>query len=505
MKKILFTACFLVLTMGLALAQNLTAKIVDSQSGESIPYANIRVNNENLISNEEGYFTLSEANSTDGSVLSISYLGYVGRQVSVGDIKNAGNVVKLQMGIVELDNVNVSNQKPDPNKIMAMAKSQLKKNYAFNGQPYKNTIFFRQSNLFKPSVVDVEIDKSTGFSKQNLREANSKLSNLTNAVIAHPPLEYTDILCNYYRANTTSADKQVPLAKYEVVKAVKLKSENRSSNMDDLQKQATQIMLQHLDSTKYYRIKSGMIGSRDTVSLRKDFNKKKNKKPENSQHTRSKENLMAFMTRNNLLTSKKLDFVNKTELYEYTYEGATYNGDQDFVYVIGFKPRKSKANYEGKLYISDTDYAVLRADYNLAAGKRISGLNLKLLLGVKFSDNHSKGTIIYRKNQVGDGYGLQYALEENGQYFYVHRPLKFIELTDKEEDVVKFDFKVEANTRDKVEFLTLSTGETTADAIEKLKETDFSFTTMNSYDPKVWKDYGAIEPIEEMKKFKAIN
>jgi hypothetical protein len=28
-------------------------------------------------------------------------------------------------------------------------------------------------------------------------------------------------------------------------------------------------MLQHLDTTKYYRIKSGLMGSRDTISLRK--------------------------------------------------------------------------------------------------------------------------------------------------------------------------------------------------------------------------------------------
>ena len=41
-------------------AQNSTGKIIDSKSGESIPYANIMVNNsENLISNSEGYFTMS--------------------------------------------------------------------------------------------------------------------------------------------------------------------------------------------------------------------------------------------------------------------------------------------------------------------------------------------------------------------------------------------------------------------------------------------------------------
>jgi hypothetical protein len=39
---------------------------------ESIPYANIKVNEtENLVSNAEGYFTLSENNSRDETVLSV--------------------------------------------------------------------------------------------------------------------------------------------------------------------------------------------------------------------------------------------------------------------------------------------------------------------------------------------------------------------------------------------------------------------------------------------------
>jgi hypothetical protein len=38
-----------------------------------------------------------------------------------------------------------------------------------------------------------------------------------------------------------------------------------------------------------------------------------------------------------------------------------------------------------------------------------------------------------------------------------------------------------------------------------MKEDDFKYLTIKAYDPKIWKDYNAIEPLEEMKRFKASN
>ena len=72
-----FNSLFILVFLQLGIAQNITGKIIDSQTGESIPYANIMVNNsESLISNSEGFFTLSEKYSDDETILIISYLGY---------------------------------------------------------------------------------------------------------------------------------------------------------------------------------------------------------------------------------------------------------------------------------------------------------------------------------------------------------------------------------------------------------------------------------------------
>ena len=153
----------------IAAAQNISGKIIDSQTGESIPYATIIVNNdENLVSNAEGLFTLSENSSNQNTILTISYLGYANQKLSVGDLIKQQNIIKLQAAIIELQEVNVPNKRLSPYEIMANVKANIKNNYAKNSIPKKDMIFFREITNFKPSILDVAIDKSIGFSKESL-------------------------------------------------------------------------------------------------------------------------------------------------------------------------------------------------------------------------------------------------------------------------------------------------------------------------------------------------
>ena len=500
--SILFTS--LLFCFQTVIAQNISGKIIDSQTGESIPYATILVNNaENLVSNAEGLFTLSENSSNQNTILTISYLGYANQKISVGDLIKQQNIIKLQAGIIELKEVNISNKRLSPYEIMANVKANVTKNYAKNNIPKKDMIFFREITNFKPSILDVAIDKSTGFSKDALKKANAQMNEFTSKLITQPPRQYVDILCNNYSYLTTKDDKPYYLSKLEVLKATKLKNENSSTSLDDLQKSATDIILKHLDSTKYYRVKSGLFGSRDTISLRKDFNKKK--KTKSNQLTSTKANLTSFQIENNITNVTKFAFIHDPEAYNYIFEGVTYTNENEFVYVLGFKPKKSRGKYKGKLYISETDFAVIRADYKLENGKKVSGVNLKLLLGIKTFENVSNGTIIYKNSPVGNGYYLQYALHESGQYIYINRPLKFIELTDEDKDIVAFDLKVEGNSIEKLEYLNMNRTESSEASIGKITEDNFSFIKLKSYDPKIWKDYNGIEPLEEMKQFKAVD
>jgi phage terminase large subunit-like protein len=424
----------------------------------------------------------------------------------VKKLKSLDYIISLTPGIFELKDVLVSNEKPNPYEIMANVKANLSRNYTTGEKGSKEMFFYRKSDYFNPSIIDVEINKSTGFSKQALSKVNNDLQSFSTKLITNPPVSFTDILCNYYSVKTKKAEKFVFNSKLDVLKATILKNEGESTSLDDLEKTAKNLMLQHLDTTKFYRIKSGLIGSRDTISLRKDFNKKPGKdKVVKNQLTATKSNLNSFMYENNFLNNKRFDFIQKPELYDYTFEGTTYTNENEFAYILTFKPRKSKAMYLGKLYISETDYAVLRTDYILDEGEKVHNFNMKFLLGIKVSENVSKGTIIYKKRAEDDNYYMQYAATETGNYFYINRPLKLIELTNGEKDVLALDFKIEANTRNKTEFLNMSRSAITGAQIERIKEEDFKYLNIKSYDSKIWKDYNAIEPLEEMKQFKATN
>lgn len=496
MKKIYLLIALLTILIGNAQS----VRIVDSENGEAIPFANIQINNtENLLSNGEGYFSLPSSIDKTQTTILVSYLGYNNQQISLTQLAKNEYQIKLTPATFSLDTVIVPNKRPDPHTMMAEVNKRLNENYKGNHKTMKNTIFYRESSTFKPSKLEFEIDKSSGFTKKQIAVANSDLDAFSKSLISHPPKQYTDVLCNYYTKYKQADGKFVMESKLEVLKATKLQDENRATDMDALQKGFGKIVLQHLDTTKFYRIKSGWFGSKDTISLRKGFATKNQKKK--SQINSEKSTLTSFMKENNPANAK-LDFITNHKDYDFEYEGALYSAQQTFVYVLSFKPRKGKAKYSGKVYISENDYAIVRADYNLVNGKTLGGINLKMVLGVKASENVSNGTLIYKQNPDDSGYYLQYASVEDGQYVYLNRPLKFIELTKEEKDVVAFDIKIELNTVNRFEFLNMERTNTTETSFDQHTEKDFAFIPLKKYNPELWKEYNVIEPLAEMKRFK---
>ena len=507
MKKCLLTSLLLILMVPIGLAQSLRVKIIASATGEPVPYANISVNAiENLVSNGEGYFSLSENNSQDATVILVSYLGFVNQQLTVGQLKNQDLTIKMLPAMYELEDVAISNEKITADQIMATVKANLKTNYQTSEKANKDKIFHRTTQYFDPSKIEVEINKSTGFSKVALDKVNNDIQSYARKLIAHPPVSFTDVLCNYYSVKTKKSDKFVFTSKLDVLKATILKNEGQSTSLEDLEKKGKELMLKHLDTTKFYRFKSGLIGSRDTISFSEEFNRKLNKDTvKTKQLAQAKSDLNRIMRKGNILTNKNLDFIQNPDWYTYTLEGTTFTNKNEYAYVLTFKPRKSKAKFVGKLYVSDGDYAILRAEYALEDGERLEGLNLKLLFGIKFSINISKGTMMYTKSSSDDKYYLQYASTEEGGYFYVNRPLKLIELAKGEKDVLDLDFKMETTTRTKNEYLNISRTPIDAATVTGFKEKDFKYQTISKYDPKIWQAYNAIEPLQEMKQFKTIN
>ena len=488
-------------------SQNISVKIIDVITKEPIPYATINIDKkEHLISNAEGFFNLSETAIQDENTLTITYLGYKNLEVKISQLSKLDYIIALTPTIFELNDVQVNGEKPNPYVIMATVKANLSINYSKTGNPVKDMLFVRKSTATYPKEVVVDVNQSTGFSKQALKQVNSDVQNFTNALIKSPPKEYKDMLCNLYTHTVKKDNKSFESHKINVLKATVLKNEGSATSSEELKEIGIKTMLKHLDSTKYYRIKSGLIGSRDTISLRKDFNKKKTKSKtadKSTLLTTTKYNLTEFIHKNNLINSSEHDFINNPDLYRYKFEGTTFTEDNNYAFVLSFSPKKSRAKYTGKLFINESDYAVLRAEFQLDEGEKLNNVNLKWLLGIKVAQNNNKGILMYRKKADEKNYYLHYASEELGQYFYVNRPLKFIEITKEDKDILLLDIKFEGNFTTKIEFLNLSHSPVTDTDITKVVENEFKLVAIKSYDSKIWKGYHAIEPVAELKRFKA--
>lgn len=489
-------------------AQQITGQIIDSQTKEAIGFVTIKFGETDLISNEKGFFTISSENDTD--IISISYIGYQSQKITVGYLKQ-NKIIELIQGAYDIGGIYVSNVKPNPNEIMKLVNEKLSENYG--DFDYKYKVFIRQSSVFKPKTLDVNIKKSTGYSKNELKKANENITKFTKNLITNPVKEYTDVLLDYHLSTKEFEGKKIRYAKAEAIKGVKMKDQNRSTSIDDIEKSALNLLTQHLDTTKFYRIKSGLIGSRDTISFSEKYNKQQEEKrrikhnhkvPEHKNLTNAKGRLASVFSRSNP-KNNELSFINKPEIYKYSFVESTYI-DEQMVYVLDFQPKKSKAKHTGKIYISEDDLAVVRVDYDLAEGKKMGGINLKLLLGVKIFENVHKGTIIYKKNPNSKKYYPHYFAQEDGQYFYINRPLKLIEINKKrkERELLSFDVKVEGNTSEKTEYLNMEVKSVNKEILDAITEKDFEYEIHNAYNPNTWKGYNVIEPIEEMKKFKSV-
>jgi len=462
-------------------AQEINGRILDANN-KHVAFATIQNNaTSGVISNEEGYFsiTLNEGDKT----LTISCLGFKTKDVTIDELKRSKFLIVLDEQVNQLDTVYVSTSIPDANEIIRQANANLNKNYKNEQVSYR--LFYRGTEYNKFESLAFEIDKASGFKKRELTDVNLSLDSLTRVIKNSQSIDFTDYLGDlmiYTKEN----------AKLNVVKATKLIDTKNSVSVDKVQDKAQKIFLTYLDTTKTYKLKTGLLKIEDSLSL---------------SNTNEKESSSAFEYETNTLKDLSHEHIHKSQiydntlltelinsdLYDYTYLNATvYDGE--LVHIISYEPRRSKAKFEGVLYITDENYAIIKADYQYAKGKRGQKLNLKLLLGIKFIENFKKGTIIFSKSE--SQYHPKYIKEESGAYFYVNRPLKFIE-NSKERRKVGFSFLIEGNNKTKKELLVISHQDLNKEEFDLFTEQEQTpYQKLSAYDPGIWSKYTSLEPLQ---------
>ena len=110
-------------------------------------------------------------------------------------------------------------------------------------------------------------------------------------------------------------------------------------------------------------------------------------------------------------------------------------------------------------------------------------------------------SVAYKKGD-NEFYYPYYISEQVDRYFYVNRPIKFIDNANKSNKVA-FNFKIEGTFKERSEILMLDVNDiSSADYNSAIESKKIDYLILKEYDPTLWSDYNVLEPLQEMKDFK---
>ncbi len=472
-----------------ASAQSRTLKLLDAATREPIPFASVITGPQRgTISNEEGLFSL-DLLAVGPEGLRISCMGYQTLELDRARLLAAGESLLMEPAAIQLNEVRLSNRVLTADEIVAMARQNIPVNYPPGSTPYQ--LFYRESEHMQFDRLDLEVEKASDLNRAALEQADARLRQLGNDIVKTNARKFMDLSGAYKNQDDTTSILRVD-------RVTELVDYNKDYSLDNIQERAKRIVLSHLDSTRTYKVKSGLFKVEDSISLTDEFGEQSPKDSVNLSYLKGKASGMADLAgwKDGGLLQKLLD----PDLYQYAFLKATYF-DGNYVYAIGFEPDRRKARYTGTLYIDANTYAVLKADYRFAPGRNGEKVNLKLLLGIKYEENLSSGTVIFRRNESNLFYPY-FAQRVYGNYIYLHRSLTFIE-NSRARKKVRFDFLLEGGVRQTESALFRPLDTDVANQLSQTPQPKQVYRVLlDHYEPTIWQDTEVIEPLEEMRNFR---
>ncbi|MDX1332348.1 MAG: carboxypeptidase-like regulatory domain-containing protein [Robiginitalea sp.] len=468
--------------------QSITARLLDADSGEPIPFATVVTGaDRGTITNEEGYLNL-DLTSLEGSSIHLSCMGYESREVAISTLSTSG-IIQLKPAPIQLNEVRLGGSIPEAEEIIREVRRNLERNYPIHAS-YE--LFYRESDYMQFDQLDMELEKASDLRRTELEKARKNLEAFSDYIRDSRAVKFLDF--------NGAFQKQPDTSLLQVDRVTELLDAKKDFSLEKLQERAQKIILAHLDSTQTYKVKTGVFTVEDSISIKDDLANDHSGDSISIAHLKGK--ISSAFSVAGLREGQKLYEFLDLEAYRYDLLKPTYF-DGNYVYALGFSPRKRKAKYSGTLYVDAATFAILKADYRYAEGRRGEKVNLKLLLGVKYVENMDRGTVIFRRNEQG-GYHPYYIHKEYGNYVYLHRSLKFIENSPTHKKV-RFDFLMEGGVRQKESMLVRhhphpGSANLVSEGPEKIK-----IQKLARYEPTIWQDTEIIAPLEEMKNFSVAN
>lgn len=499
--------CFISFTL-LFSQESISAKLIDSTTQKPIPFATISyAKKSGVISNSDGNFQIHfKTKLSKFDSVFISCLGYKTKKFPALNFTN--QVISLSQKSIELDEVLVSNKNYSVDNIIKKTYENLGNNYDFEYN--RSRLFYRESYFNRVTKNSIKVKEST------IPEFNQKFIDSIMSIMPKESDDYTEILADLYTKTYPEESK-----KLDIIKASHLYDKKKEVSFDGLEKRFNDIFKKHIKRDSYFKIKSGIFGTKEAIdsSFFDSADAKKQKEKEKTDAFIEEQKKKEQQRKKNFLKHRKntiynlerssfvfedshLNFLEKPK--KYMFELLDYiflNGE--FVYKISFQPKRS-ADYKGMLYINTDDFAIIRVDY-----ENVKPLRNFRLLGVSYQEKLHRGTLIYAKNDL-DKYTLKYAESETGNSFGIKRPLKIIEKNKnvkgrRKQNELSTDlhFIISNSTKKElVVFESKTINKTVYDVFEE--KPNVTPTYLSVYDPAFWEGYNVIEPNQAIKDFKSI-
>ena len=464
--------------------------VMDSAQNTPLPYANIYVlhSNKGMISNEQGQFSILSKGLQANDTLRFQYIGYATKKIRLSDLDSSA-IVYLTEKITDLSEALVFGNAPNPESIVKKVLLYKDSNYKRTDYSKEQT-FIREKENVDFTNVRLGYEKSTipGLDKAMFQELEDRVPEHTTS--------YTDFLGDvYFSKNKKDSIRR----KVNEIRTVSLKEKD----IDELKKFETTFedVFKNKGEKEYWKVRSGIFASKindedEPISVEV--------KIDTAEETRRRLSSLNFGYKRSysyMNDEDKWEFLHKTARYKYTLIGGTRVNGED-VYIIDFIP-KGRGTYRGRMYITTSTFALIRADYEYAPGK--TGQNIHLL-GIGYTETQFSGSIYFEKKN--ETYHLKYFSYKSGNSVSIERKFALIKkkkrvFFDKKLEEMKLDVLFALDTQESLEYLVLEDEIISAQQFADFKQTKYmDVIYVDQFDDSLWSGFSIIQPTQQMKEYK---
>ena len=460
--------------------------LYDQTSLEPLMYANVYVMNSGtgVITNEQGQYALDISSFGRNDSIYFQYMGYQSKGFTISDLMTSPTVY-LEENIINISETLIFGRELDPQKIVQNVLENADSNY--HSHYSSREVFVRER--YDSDLLRLKLN----YKKSTISDIDQKAIALLEQKIPRHSTSYTDFLGDMLWSPNNSDSLRT---KINPKRVVSLKDKD-ITEMDHIVK-VFEDVVEDTDSLEYWKVKTGIIGGKvhfDSGDTTLDLQ-------EDEQEVRSFARSLYYDFNDHQFDNEKMwDFLYKPSRYSFTLVGGTRLNDED-IYIIDFSP-KSKGKFEGRLYITLSSYALLRADFQYAEGKQGRTFSM---MGISYAEKEYKVSVYFEK--LDADYQLKYFSYKALTTFGIDRKLSLLKkrkrpFFDKTLLELKGGLDMQVSSQSSFEFLVLSHDRISEKEYLNFEENKkMKVIYVNQFDDSLWQGYDILEPTKQMREYK---